>query len=206
MKKLILSGLTALTLGVSNMALSNTIDELSITPLEQLELGISYDEESKTIAWVGQFTNVNWITFSVFAEMYDIETIYLHSGGGLTDIGVSLHNWIKDNNISVRVERHCDSACAYAALGSDNIYGKGMLGFHLPYLKSNGGHAEISTTDIGYILANEQNNNMINFMKQEFKKSKYISADIYNDIVNTSSEDVFIDVTVEELNKHKNRN
>ena len=165
-------------------------------PVSELEMGLTYDEQSRTLTWIGQINHLDFAKFSMLGwSEKPIDRLVIRSGGGMTKIGWAMAKFVEDNGITVEVAKQCDSACTLIALSSPNIEGWGTMGFHLPYLIAQAGSAA-DTTDVGYQMAMAGIEDDINSSIKFFEENKYISDELLERIKNETSSDILIDIDV----------
>lgn len=102
--------------------------------------GVSFDPEYRalTISGVSDQLQVNQ-AFEAFEEYGDdIDTVFMYGPGGYLFAGLQMGDLIHSKGVTVIVpsNKKCISACAFAALGGENIYLNGEIWFHGPYYQA----------------------------------------------------------------------
>ncbi|EPE1232314.1 ATP-dependent Clp protease proteolytic subunit [Escherichia coli] len=87
---------------------------------------IRYDESKQTVQFISTLTENSVNRLMVFRETHPFDTIIITSPGGDFDAGVALGNFVNDNNLTIIVERYCNSSCTIAFF-SANIENRYMM-------------------------------------------------------------------------------
>ena len=112
------------------------------TPTPDKDGIISYEPEpatitveGSTIAFVGSIESETYrdFLFAVRGKEDQITALRVNSGGGITDVGIKIGEWVFDHDIDVIVEELCFSSCAnyiFTAGNNKTIEAEAIVGWH----------------------------------------------------------------------------
>lgn len=157
--------------------------------------GVSYDAISATLTWDAPIDHFHYCIFNFLTEDNPISTLVLQSYGGVTDLGFQLADYVAQQQLTVRVDNFCDSACVLPAIASPNLIGDGVLGFHLAYLTEATGIPEYDCDAIHEL--DHLNEELI----ERFRSSDYLTDEMVDWIESESTSEDLVEYSVEELRK-----
>jgi len=108
---------------------------INVASLYAEELKFIQWEGEKTILFDGDFSTGTSTRLNLFLTENSERRMIMNSPGGLFDEGISTGRIIRDMGVKVIIPSKavCISACAFAAIASEDIVINGMVAFHRPY-------------------------------------------------------------------------
>lgn len=119
--------------------------------------GVDYDEVTRTMTITGQTTAFTSASVFMTLAKNDVDTVYMYGPGGSYYDGLKIGRMLKKEGVRVIIpsDKDCISACAFAAMGADNILSDGRMLYHKPYTLAVPAHSTIdqiaSTYGVAYI-------------------------------------------------------
>ena len=96
---------------------------------------VTYTPETRSLSVTGGTTD--WQSILIHSAFRDneIDTVYMSGPGGLLHAGFYIGRLLKEHQVRVIIPSatECASACAFAALGGEDVITDGALLFHRPY-------------------------------------------------------------------------
>lgn len=108
---------------------------LALIIVSEARASVTYNEYSKSLLITGQTDRLQVFTAEKIIKENKVGTIYLYGPGGDFYAGLRLGRAIRESGARVIIPEgeNCISACAIAAVGSEEIHVDGELWFHRPF-------------------------------------------------------------------------
>lgn len=99
--------------------------------------GVTYDEDSRSLTVSGMTTNYLPLMVRKALAQGQVDTIYMYGPGGDYYAGLEIGRIIAKSGARVIIPsgKACISACAFSAVGADELHVDGQLWFHRPYTR-----------------------------------------------------------------------
>lgn len=97
---------------------------------------VTYTPETRSLSVTGGTSD--WQAIQIHSAFRDneIDTVYMSGPGGLLHAGFYIGRLLKEHQVRVIIPSgvQCASACAFAALGGEEVISDGQLLYHRPYM------------------------------------------------------------------------
>lgn len=97
--------------------------------------GVTYDEDSRSVTVSGMTTNYLPLMLRKALAQGQVDTIYMWGPGGDYYAGLEIGRIIEQSGARVIIPsgKACISACAFSAVGANELHVDGQLWFHRPF-------------------------------------------------------------------------
>jgi len=113
-----------------------------------ISVSVSHSEELKFVEWNGvrtilfdgQFSGGTTDRLKAFLNENPERTMIMNSPGGIFSEGIATGELIREMGVAVHIPSRavCISACAFAAIASEEVKIEGIVAFHRPYYDQEG--------------------------------------------------------------------